>query len=203
MSEISVRLQNEVSVRVDKQVQPDSIELSLIRRVANGDEQAFVQLIAMHGDEVARLIGRLTGWHVDSDDIFQDVLLVVWQRADRYKGEGSLIGWMKRIAVNRCRNHFRRLGGIQRKLRNFAELILIGSKQSYESSFDEDGLDSELNKAMQKLNQTDRSLLILFYIEEWEGADIAKQLGIRHSTLHVRLHRARKKLEKFLIERKD
>ena len=83
-------------------------------RLKTGDQAAMCELLDRHGDMLARLVGRLTAWHVDREDILQDVLLSVWQKSGSFRGNGSLEGWLKRIAVNQCRNHFRAANSIKR-----------------------------------------------------------------------------------------
>ena len=198
MGELSVNLKVDVdrSESHDRFVQSET----LIVRVAEGDEVAFRQLIDAHGESIARLIGRLMGWHTDCDDILQDVFLQVWQRAESFKNSGPVEGWLKRIAVNRCRNHFRTLMRFRRRLERFVSLVLVNKDQQYESSFPSDGEHDELHAAIQSLPNDDRMILVLFYLEEMDGQDVAESLGLKHGTLHVRLHRARQKLKKRLDE---
>ena len=60
-----------------------SDEERLMARLATGEEEPLKELIAIHGEMLARLVGRLTAWHADSDDVLQEVLLVVWKSVPR------------------------------------------------------------------------------------------------------------------------
>ncbi|MEL7496815.1 MAG: RNA polymerase sigma factor [Planctomycetota bacterium] len=180
-------------------------ELALMQRIANGDESALQMLVEEHAQSLATFIGRLMAWHADCDDIFQEVLLTVWQKSDRYKGVGSLEGWLKRIAVNRCRNHFRTINVIQRKLEQLAARLTTGYSETTQTYGSQSENQSEpeneaLRMALAKLHADDRTAVVLFYLEEWPGQEVADSLGIRAETLHVRLHRIKKKLKQWMTE---
>lgn len=187
----------------------DSKDQRLMKRLADGDQNAMRELLDRHGAAIARLVGRLTGWHEDREDILQEVLLNVWRKAGSYRGDGSLEGWLKRMAINRCRNHFRTSNSIKRLIEKFA--LATATQQLQESKHtvyrhqpdSEMEQGSELRSALGRLSQPDRTALVLFYLEEMSGAQVAKSLGIRPETLHVRLHRARKKLKKLIEETSD
>ena len=53
------------------------------------------------------------------------------------------------------------------------------------------------------LPKVDRTALVLFYLEEMSGEEVAAHLGIKTKSLHVRLHRARKKLKSILENEVD
>lgn len=181
---------------------PFGHELQLMQSVARGEQEALEQLVALHGKALATFIGRMMAWHDDCNDIFQDVLVVAWQRADRYRGQGPLVAWLKRIAINRCKNHFRTLNVFQRKLRQFADRLLADPKLN--STFDVFGRDDcsiqdeRLETAIQQLSPSDRHAVVLFYLEGYSGSEVARELGIKADTLHVRLHRIKKKLKQFI-----
>ncbi len=176
----------------------DSSDQQLMSRLASGDQAAMHELIKQHGEMLARLIGRLTGWNADQEDILQDVLISVWQQSNSFKGAGSLEGWLKRVAVNRCRNHFRASNSIKRMIERFALTLRPDSFTEEKLTDKSNKHDAKLSAALQKLPQSDRTVLVLFYIEEMAGDELASLLNLKPETLHVRLHRARKKLKRLM-----
>ena len=154
------------------------------------------RLLGIHGESLARLVGRLTAWHADQDDILQEVLVQVWTKASSYRAEGSLEGWLKRIAVNRCRNHFRTLASWRRKIERLT--MLTNSSQYEDPAVEFDGIDDSLRDALTSLSQDERTTVVLYYLEQMPGESVAQVMNVKLETLHVRLHRARKKLKRFL-----
>lgn len=181
-------------------------EHALMQRISSGNELALQELIVLHGDMLARLVGRLMAWHADSDDVLQEVLLTVWRKANRFEGQGSLEGWLRRIAVNRCRNHFRATSILQRKIEQLATLLTASqsNQEDYKTSytFAENAIDeaSPLGIALRQLPTDDRAAIVLVYLEELSPDDVSETLGIKTQTLHVRLHRIKKKLKRLMTK---
>ena len=172
-------------------------DAAMMRELACGDHAAMQTLIELHGVSLQRLVGRLTGWCDEQEDILQDVLLTIWQRAGSFQGSGSLAGWIRMIAVNRCRNYFRARDTFRRLLSVFTQRTVIRDSVDNEDLSKIENL--ELTRAaLQRMNARDRTVLVLFYLEELSGDEIASMTNVRVDTVHVQLHRARKRLRVIL-----
>ena len=194
MNELSVNLRVDPSCDRPSEATFDA-ERQLMQRVASGDNVAMEELVGLYGEPVARLVGRLLAWHADCDDVFQEVLLAAWRNADKYNGSGTLEGWLKRIAINRCRNHHRALSAWRRKLEQLV-LRLGDSSESTGSVYSQTpGGESELGQALASLSPDDRTAIVMFHLEGYRGDEVARELNITTATLHVRLHRIRKRLK--------
>ena len=172
----------------------DATSKILMTRLANGDEQAMNELIGLHGNYLARLVGRLLAWSSDHEDVFQDLMVHIWFKADKYNAKGPLRSWLRRLAINRCHNHLRRQTSIRQQLLSFVDAIRSSNSLSqHETEFA--GSNSQLQSALAQLKPTERTAIVLYYLEEMPSHVIADQLGISTQTFHVRLCRARKKLK--------
>ncbi len=155
------------------------------------------------------------------EDVVQDVFVDVLKNLSKFRGHSSVETWLTRIAINRCRSHQRR-----QWLRRYLPLPLgegrgegagkaDGRKQKAETqnlplSLGEgrgegaaDQLSTQetieqVHTAIRQLNQRDRELIVLRYLEEQPIDDIAQTLGLTRGTVNVRLNRARGRLEKIL-----
>jgi RNA polymerase sigma-70 factor (ECF subfamily) len=155
------------------------------------------ELVHRFGPDLHRLIGRLTAWSPDSDDILQEVYLTAWRKAGTYRADGPLEGWLRRLAVNRCRNHRRMRTAFERLLRRFAGRQRSTTNSPGTLGDDESG---RLQTAIAQLASEDRTVLALYYLEDLSGAEVADALGVTVPTMHVRLHRARRRLRELLEE---
>ncbi len=179
-------------------------EIQLAKQLASGDPTALDQVIEKYGDQLRRLIGNLTAWCPEVDDLFQETLLRAWIKAGSYRGESSLETWLSSIAVHICRNHFRTTQRLFKHLRNFWFTKDRDERNRYTKTLggqSESDSQCELVQAgMQRLKPKDRELLVLTYIEQWSLDVVASHLGITNEALHVRLHRARNRLKKLMEE---
>lgn len=134
------------------------------------------------------------------DEIFQEVsLAAVKQRANI--SDEATAPWLYRLAVRQALLHRRRLGR-QRRLR-------IGFAREQAADADESAdpllwlLSDErrrlIRRAIGQLNSKDAELLLLKYTEDWSYHDLAAHLGISHSAVETRLHRARRRLRAELV----
>ncbi|MAT72133.1 MAG: hypothetical protein CMJ58_21715 [Planctomycetaceae bacterium] len=174
--------------------QPHSAGLALMQRLAAGDESAMSELVATHGPVLHRLVGRLSGWAADADDLLQDVLITAWRKASRYRGSGSLEGWLRRLAVNRCHSRLRAISQLKRRFASSPDLHAVAVEEAHVATDREEALAA----ALAKLRQADRSVLVLYYMEELTGEEVAAALGIQVGALHARLSRARGRLRELM-----
>ncbi len=173
----------------------ESTDLSLMKRLANNDSDAMTRLLEEYGEWLARLIGRLLAWAPDHEDVFQEVLIQVWQKAKTYHGQGSLQGWLRKIATNRCRNHQRWQNTFRSFLIGLLDFKTNERPQPNSGPNKEIDLSTPIQTALTRLPTKDREVLVLYYLEESTTAEIAQCLGIKTDSVHSRLSRAREKLK--------
>ena len=128
----------------------------------------------------------------------EDVLVVaftkVFENIDKYRGEGSFEGWVKRIVINEALIHLRK----QRSM--FVVTELEESLPDTESDGNYDFLEQEdLMSMIDQLSPGYRNVFNLFAIDGYSHKEIAEKLGISESTSKSQLNRARSVLQKLLL----
>jgi RNA polymerase sigma-70 factor (ECF subfamily) len=83
-------------------------EKRLMERIARGDASAFRRFVEAHQRSILDLGRRLLRDPAEADDLCQEVCLQVLRKASSFRGEGSLRGWVIRIATNRALNLLRK-----------------------------------------------------------------------------------------------
>jgi len=86
----------------------------LASRARQGDHRAFDTLVGRHKRDIYRLVRRYVGNSDDAYDLLQDTFISVWENLHRYDPERSFLGWIRTIALNKCRDFSRR-----RRFRNW------------------------------------------------------------------------------------
>lgn len=125
---------------------------------------------------------------------------------ESYNSQSSFGTWINRIAVNHCYDYLRRQRSS--KVTYFWEMSEEGQRQieTHTQSPEEGGLDSAeklalgdlVNKLLGRAPAEDRVILTLKEIEDKSVEEISEILGLKLSTVKVRLHRARKRMVKDL-----
>ena len=134
-----------------------------------------------------------------ADDLLQEVALAVLRQPARPTQPGKVAPWLYRLTVRQAINFHRRS-----KSRYWQPLVA-----ECEPTVDGDvsPLDwlvaeerrGEVQRALARLRARDREILLLKYTENWNYGQIAGHLGISHSAIEARLHRARRRLREQLV----
>lgn len=157
---------------------------------AASDPEAFVQLMWHHGPALYGYLRRRAG-----SDAGDDLLAEVWMRAFRARAtydprlSGSL-PWLYGIARNVLRAEWRRSS----RRRIAFEAALVDPWPEVDCRIDASALRSQLIKAVKRLSDDEREVLLLVAWEQLSPADAAVVLGIPQGTARSRLHRARTRM---------
>ncbi|MDP5168645.1 MAG: RNA polymerase sigma factor [Bacteroidia bacterium] len=129
------------------------------------------------------------------DDIVHEGFMKVFQKIDSFESKGSLEGWMKRIMVNCCLDHLRKM----KRLPTQVELDVVGEYESHTTDSD----TMELDQIMDVVNSLSPLLRMVFNLNVVEGyphKEIADKLGIQESTSRAYLTEAKKKVRGMLTK---
>lgn len=130
----------------------------------------------------------------DAKDCLQEAWLNIFKSLSKYKGDGSFVGWMHRIAVNCC----------LKKYRKTASIVRIEASRKVDSNNQEPVVFSKLNveeimTLLHQLSDIKRIVFTLYVIEGYTHAEIAKSLEIAEGTSRSILTRARQEIKKSIV----
>ena len=178
-------------------------EGELIRRLQQHDEKAFQKCVKLYQTKVYGLVYRMLGSQAEAEDVSQEVFVTVFKSIDSFRGDSKFSTWLYRIAANHCKNRIKYLKRRAHKqtgeLDDAAERELLGSSSStlgkQQASPVEalEGLQlgSIVQRAITKLDEEHRLLLVLRDVEELSYEEIMQVTGLAEGTVKSRLHRAR------------
>lgn len=183
-------------------------DASLLLRLRAGEDEAYQELLRVHGGRLLAVARRLMRNEEDARDCVQDAFLSAFRSLDRFEAKSRLGTWLHRILVNAC---LMRLRARKRKPEESVdpqtpEFDQYGfrsgpsemSPLSAEDLFERKEVREQLRKAIDDLPENHRIVLLLRDIEELDTAETAEQLGMTQGAVKVRLHRARLALKEKL-----
>lgn len=177
-------------------VQPDEAEL--IARAREGDSEAFGELVWRYRDTVFTLAVRLVGPDL-AGDVAQEALIRAWRAMPRFRGDAALATWLHRITVNTAWTMRKRAA--RHDAQQLDETVYdnaIDEATSPEKAGEMIEVRAGLKNAIEQLSPGQRAVLVLRDVYGWTHAEVARELGISHTTAKVRLHRARKRVRTLL-----
>ena len=80
----------------------------LLERISQRDVQAVDTFYDRHAQKVFNVLVRIVSDKRVAEELLQETFLLVWQKVDGYKGNGSVAAWIFRIARNKGLDHLRR-----------------------------------------------------------------------------------------------
>ena len=88
------------------------MERDVVRRVRDGDADAYRLLVERHQARIHRLVGRLLGPdHGDVDDVVQEVFVKAYFSLNKFREDAAFGTWITRIAINRARDELKKQAG--------------------------------------------------------------------------------------------
>jgi RNA polymerase sigma-70 factor (ECF subfamily) len=130
-------------------------------------------------------------------DVAQEALIRAWRALPRFRGDAAFSTWLHRITVNTAWTLRKRAArhDAQELDDNVADPG-IGPERAGEMA----ELRRRLGRAIARLSDGQRAVLVLRDVYGWSTAEAAAELGITNTAAKVRLHRARRKLVDLLEE---
>lgn len=174
----------------------------LAERARSGDQAAFAELMGRHKHALHRYVRRYISASDDAFDIVQESFVSAWLAMDRYDSSRSFAVWLRRIALNKCRD-------LVRKRRAYAALmgafgftvdaahVPDAAERAADRGADADAV-SRLRKAIDSLPPSLRDPLILTALEGLSHKQAGEILSLNAKAVEVRVYRAKQRLAKVL-----
>jgi RNA polymerase sigma-70 factor (ECF subfamily) len=156
----------------------------LIAAAAGGDLGAFERLYRQFSPRVYGLCLRLTGQREAAEDCTQESFVAAWRALAGFEGRSRFSSWLHRIAVHAVLARSRGL----RAEYEVAEPAL-GLPEAADPGSGAPPLD--LERAIARLPEGARHVLVLVGIYGFSHAEAAQTLGVAEGTCKAQLHRAR------------
>lgn len=170
------------------------------KRLKKGDETALEEIIKKYMPLVSSIIfniGRGTLRKEDIEEAVTDTFVTLWRNRDKVRDE-SLKGYICCIAKTKA---FDKLDAVRKEIILDIDEVNAEDDFSLEFSIEQKEVNKVLGDAVNELGMPDSEIVIRYYFYYQKISDIAEITGMTEDNVKVRLHRARKKLKKYLEER--
>ncbi len=184
-----------------------SIERSqqdLIDGCLKGDSRSQHAIYKMYYGKMKAVCLRYASSTDEAKDMVQDGFIKVFSSLEKFEGNGSLEGWIRRIMVNLSIDQYR-------KKKHHVDLDLENSKLLVEENAEEEEeKESEIYdfqphhivEAMQQLTPVYRTVFNLYVFENFSHQEISEKLGISLGTSKSNYSKAKKNMKKILLKNK-
>ena len=176
-------------------------DTELIQRTLDGDQTAFTALVEKYQKGIHALAWRKIGDFHIAQEITQDAFLRAYERLRTLKDHNLFPGWVYVIASHLCTEwHRKKKFPIQSlETTDIAEIDQVSHSQYMAEKRDAETAEARrdvVQKLLQKLPESERTVMALHYLGEMTCETISKMLGVSPNTIKSRLSRARNRLKK-------
>jgi RNA polymerase sigma-70 factor (ECF subfamily) len=176
-----------------------SVPAAVLDRARRGDMAALGEVYRTFSAPVYTLAARMTGSTTVAEDVLQETFLEVIRSLARFRGEASLATWVRRIAVSKSLMHLR--SAWQRRATLFRDLgeaegAAVAPASPSEARAVQFNMD--LERALARLPDVSRVVVMLYHVEGYSHAEIARLMGMSVSFSKSQLSRAHARLRDWL-----
>lgn len=152
-------------------------------------EREFSTIVREHKSEIYTVCYMFSKDSDEVADLFQDILVKLWQGFDGFRGDSSVKTWIWRVALNSC------ISDDRKKKRRGERVPLSVDIDPYEDTNENALQVRQLYDRINHLGLVDRSIVLL-WLESLSYEEIGKIVGISAKNVSVKLVRIREQLMK-------
>jgi RNA polymerase sigma-70 factor (ECF subfamily) len=180
-----------------------TIHTETIIRAIGGDIDAESELFRLYANTIVFHVSNLVDDVQDREDVFQEVALAVHRSISKLKSPYAFSAWLNKLIVNVCY----KFNTKNSRRKSFAAPI---EQAEYIAETNEDSLPDvsaekhEMSEVMydilQKLPDSQREAVFLYYFDGLKYREIGKLLGITKSTVATNILKGKKNIIKMMEE---
>lgn len=140
---------------------------------------------------------RYTKDEDEAQDVLQDGFIKVFRNLEKFRGEGSFEGWVRRIFVNTSIEYYRKAVNLKPVTEKEERTL-----EDHDLSAMDNMNEKEIIKLINELSPGYKTVFNLYVIEGYSHKEIADMMGISEGTSKSQLARAKAVLQKMIKERK-
>jgi len=184
-------------------------EISVIKKVLDGDSNAFEALVLANQKNVYNLALKMIKNEDDALDVSQEAFLKAYRQLEAFRGESRFSVWLYRLTYNLCIDFMRKrpksqvisLSAYQDDGGDSVDIEIPDLRELPDAKLLKKELKEQIAQSINALGQSHREILVMREINGMNYAEIAETLGINEGTVKSRLARARLSLANILVQK--
>ena len=160
--------------------------------VASNPSDAVERALDLFGNDILRLAYSYLNSREDAEDIVQDTLIRFMQSAKTFREEEHIKAWLLRVASNLCKDRL--------KSAHYQREVAMPEGYDIAAEGKEESQENDIMKHIMALPDKYRSVIHLYYFEEYSTREIAEILEKKETTIRSLLKRGREKLAHMIAQ---
>ena len=150
---------------------------------------------------IARYVGKMVRDGAEAEDLTQETFIRAFRQRDTLRDDAALLSWLYQIATHVCVDRLRQRARMQSKQNEQAveELHVPDQRTPSALTVAQQGeMSGCVQQYVARLSDEYRAVLLLHDVDGLTSGEISNLLGLPLTTVKMRLHRARRKLQDML-----
>jgi RNA polymerase sigma-70 factor (ECF subfamily) len=174
-------------------------DIKLIDKIMEGDTKSFEKIVDKYEMTIMRYIYTMVKNVATAEDICQEVFIQVYNKLETYNKNYKFSNWLIQIAKNKTIDYIRKEN--RTKVFNIDEAYNISSKDiSPEDSVEFNETKEYLKKYIERLEETEKQIIILRYSTKKTFKDIGTILDIPESTVKKKFYKIRQEYKEYVCK---
>ena len=173
-------------------------ETKLLRKVCQGNQKAFVQIMERYTAYVAAIIYGIIGQNMstqDVEEVVSDVFLAAWNQAEQIR-PGVTKAWLGAVARNMAKNKLRHMG---QELPFEEDYLEIPGENTPATEAERKEEFRLVRKAVDTMGEPDREVFLRHYYYAQTVQEISQAMHLKEATIKTKLRRGRMRLRTTLL----
>jgi len=166
-----------------------------LTQVAARDRQAFETFYYLYYPRLARFLRRFRNDDDWIDEVVNDVMFVIWEKAGAFQGRSRVSTWVFGIAYRRAMKALRGISGTHSELDESNAPTLVDDPGK---RIDQQRTREAVQGAVRQLGAKHKAVVQLTYFDGFSCREVAEIVGCPTNTVKTRMFHARKKLKGLL-----
>ena len=173
-----------------KRTESNEHERQLLKRVVDEDRLSFESLYLSYHPRLFRFIYRLTGSHTVTDELVNDIMLLVWRQAASFRGDSKVSTWIFGIAYRQTMRRLSRTRSVATSQKEVIDASIDGRSDN----------EDWVRKGLKVLPLEQRVTTELVFFLGLSYREVAEVTNCPVSTVKTRMFHARRKLKDILSD---
>ncbi len=170
----------------------EAVEVRLIGAIAKGDMPAFETLYRGYFPRLTRFLDRMTRSAHLIEEIVNDTMMVVWQKAGTFDQTSKVSTWIFAIAY---RKGLKAIGAFDDPIESDSDDYASAAENEPEQEFSQQQLQALLGKTLDALPAEQRHVVNLAYYHGMDYGEIAEIMNCPVNTVKTRMFHARRRMK--------
>jgi RNA polymerase sigma factor (sigma-70 family) len=176
------------------------IHKEILEGCIKGESSAQRKLFDSYSRLLLGVCKRYTTNIEEAEDVMQEGFVKIFLNIKEFKGDGSIVAWMRRIMINTAITHYHKM----KKHRYHDDLDEVKETKFDNCMWDEaEFTRDELYKVIQRMPEGYRMVFNLYAVEGYKHREIGEIMGIDENTSKSQYSRARRWLQERLLKIKE